>query len=98
MVSDRHTNHHTAEGAFDAANQARYLMPMVMADGHAKAVRIYAARDSKDVSHVRSSRRHSACVASTNPTRLRPPAAAKPSPRASQFHPSITSERTASMR
>jgi prepilin-type N-terminal cleavage/methylation domain-containing protein len=47
MVSDRHTNHHLAEGAFKAEDQARYLMPMVMADGHAKPVRIYAARDSK---------------------------------------------------
>src|SRR2546426_5544500 len=58
----------------------------------------HAARYGKDVCHVRSSRRQSAWVASTKPTRLRPPAAAKPSPSASQFQPSITSERTASIR
>src|SRR5439155_22977306 len=58
----------------------------------------HTACNRKRVGHVRSNRRQSACVARAKPTRLRPPAAAKPSPSASQFQPWMTSERTASIR
>lgn len=47
MVSDRHTQHHTDGGANIVDQRARYLMPMVFADGHAKPIRIYSAQDSK---------------------------------------------------
>lgn len=45
MIQDRHSNHHLEGGLFVSANQYRYLMPMVMADGHAKAIRVNAAKD-----------------------------------------------------
>ncbi len=47
MISDRHTQHHTDGGANIEQNRPRYLMPMVFADGHVKAIRIYSERDSR---------------------------------------------------
>src|SRR5918995_3148085 len=56
------------------------------------------ARDGERLGHVRSNLRTRAWVARANPSRLRPPPTANPSPIASQFHPSITSARTDSIR